>query len=305
MRAIRGTARLVYLLVVTLIVLGAAVRSTHSGLSCPDWPTCYGHWVPLPVDIPADTGYAYYQVMLEWVHRLLAGVVTGPLVLLLAILAWRRREELPGLGAGAVATVVLLLVQAALGGVTVLDQNSPWSVAVHLGTALLLLAAVLFLFELGKRRRFPGTEALRGPATVAWVAVLAAMVVAAVVAKTGASLACSTWPDCDGSWIPDLSEPDVHIHFAHRILALIALLAVTILFFAARRHEGARGTAGAALLLIIAAALLAGYGIAAEWPVWARVLHQALAVLTYLHVTIILWRSWIAGRVPVAGEVPA
>ena len=46
----------------------------------------------------------------------------------------------------AAALVVLLLVQAGLGGVTVLDQNSPWSVALHLGTALLLLSALCLIF---------------------------------------------------------------------------------------------------------------------------------------------------------------
>ena len=71
-RIAAGTAVLIY----ALIVLGALVRTTNSGLSCPDWPTCYGHWVPLPSDLAAipNLGYSYGQVMLEWVHRLIAGV---------------------------------------------------------------------------------------------------------------------------------------------------------------------------------------------------------------------------------------
>ena len=82
MISIRNTAALTAVLVYALIVLGAVVRSTNSGLSCPDWPTCYGHWVPLPGDIAAvpNLGYSYGQVMLEWVHRLIAGVLVGPLV---------------------------------------------------------------------------------------------------------------------------------------------------------------------------------------------------------------------------------
>ena len=70
-RTAAGTAVLTY----ALIVLGALVRTTNSGLSCPDWPTCYGHWVPLPSDLAAvpNLGYTYGQVMLEWVHRLIAG----------------------------------------------------------------------------------------------------------------------------------------------------------------------------------------------------------------------------------------
>ena len=46
---IRHTAAGTAILIYALIVLGAVVRTTNSGLSCPDWPTCYGHWLPLPV----------------------------------------------------------------------------------------------------------------------------------------------------------------------------------------------------------------------------------------------------------------
>ena len=144
-RAIRLTAAATAILVYALIVLGAVVRTTNSGLSCPDWPTCYGHWVPLPADIAAlpSVGYSYGQVMLEWVHRLIAGVFVGPLVLVLAVLAFRHRHDAPRIALSGGLLVLLLLVQGALGGLTVLDQNSPWSVAIHLGNALLVLTMTL------------------------------------------------------------------------------------------------------------------------------------------------------------------
>ena len=51
MRAIRAVAGTTAVCAYALIVLGAVVRSTNSGLSCPDWPSCYGHMLPLPGDI--------------------------------------------------------------------------------------------------------------------------------------------------------------------------------------------------------------------------------------------------------------
>ena len=97
MRALRWTAGLAILLTFGLIVLGAWVRATGSGLSCPDWPTCYGHWLPLPAAIPAAAGYTYAQVFSEWAHRLIAGFFLGPLVLLIAVLslAGPRRQPPP------------------------------------------------------------------------------------------------------------------------------------------------------------------------------------------------------------------
>ena len=145
MRAIRVTAGVAAVLIYCLIVLGAVVRATNSGLSCPDWPTCYGHWLPLPGDIAAvpNIGYSYGQVMLEWVHRLVAGFLLGPLVLLLAGLTFWHRRAAPHLALMGGGLLLLLLLQGALGGVTVLDRNSPWSVAVHLGNALLVLTLTL------------------------------------------------------------------------------------------------------------------------------------------------------------------
>ncbi len=112
MTALRRAAGVAIALTFCLIVLGAWVRATGSGLACPDWPTCYGHWLPLPGEIPDGAGYSYVQVMLEWLHRLLAGVVLGPLILLIGGLAWRVRAERPAHAAYAAALVLLLLVQA-------------------------------------------------------------------------------------------------------------------------------------------------------------------------------------------------
>src|SRR5947209_17768913 len=65
----------------TLIVLtGAAVRLTGSGLGCPDWPKCYGHAYP-PFSVHA---------LIEFGNRALSGVV-GLLTIAAAVAAWTRR----------------------------------------------------------------------------------------------------------------------------------------------------------------------------------------------------------------------
>ncbi|HEX9648016.1 MAG TPA: COX15/CtaA family protein, partial [Alphaproteobacteria bacterium] len=71
------------------IVLGAVVRLTNSGLSCPDWPLCYGLWLPTPAKLAAIPGvdYSFGQVMAEWTHRLNAAAVVTPLVVVLVALA--------------------------------------------------------------------------------------------------------------------------------------------------------------------------------------------------------------------------
>jgi cytochrome c oxidase assembly protein subunit 15 len=261
------------------------VRSTNSGLSCPDWPTCYGHWVLTPGEyaLLPDTGYAYGQIMLEWTHRLIAGVLLGPLVLLLAVLTFRRRGERPALAVAGGVLILLLLVQGLLGGVTVLDRNSPWSVALHLGNALLVLSTILFILVRSGETR-PSVSRLAWPAAVAWLLSVAAMTSAAMVAKSGAALACSTWPLCDGSF----DDPLVHLHFTHRLFALLTAIALVALAWLARPTP-ARRWAFAAAHLVLLQVLLGGALILLQVPTWSAVLHQATGVLTFVLTTLALW----------------
>jgi heme A synthase len=292
LRAIRNLALVTTLLTYGLIVLGALVRSTNSGLSCPDWPTCYGYWVLTPQTFAAipDTGYAYYQVMLEWTHRLIAGVLLGPLMLILAVLVFLRGRKTPGLRPAAAVMLLLLLVQAGLGGVTVLDQNSPWSVALHLGTALLLLTTLLFIYVRAREEAGSRTRGVAGVAFVAWAVVLLTMISAAVTAKSGASLACSTWPLCDGLLVPDLTDPLIRIHMAHRLLAALSTLVTLVLAIAAWRTPF-RSQALIALLLVLAQIGLGGAVVILAVPTTIAVAHQALGVLTLAVIAGLMWRA--------------
>jgi heme a synthase len=304
MTTLRRTTGIALVLTYALIVLGAWVRASGSGLACPDWPTCYGHWVPLPGEIPPDAGYAYDQVMLEWVHRLLAGVILGPLVLVIGWLAWRARSHNPRLPAYAAALIALLLVQAGVGGLTVLDQNSPWSVALHSSTALLLFSVLWLIFActgpaVAGRRAAAGALVL-----VVWLLALGAMASAAITTKTGASLACSTWPLCDGELIPNLSDPAIRINFSHRALAAGVGVGALALFAASRRQPAPfRALAGWALLLAAAEILLGALVVIWQAPMTIAVMHQAVGVLVFGVLSLLMWRC--LGTAPAHPEKPA
>jgi heme A synthase len=275
-----------------LIVLGAWVRATNSGLSCPDWPTCYGHWLPLPGEIPAEAGYSYGQVMLEWLHRLIAGVLLGPLILAIAWLCWRARAAMPRLPLYGGMLILLLLVQASLGGVTVLDQNSPWSVALHLVTALVLFSLLWLIFErTGPIAAAGPGGAVRGLAVATWLLALGTMAGAAMTAKSGASLACASWPLCNGALIPDLADPLVRLHASHRWFAAGTALGVLALALATRSEPALRGLARGALVLIAAQILLGALVIVQEIALGLAILHQAVGVLTFALIARLLWRS--------------
>ncbi len=305
MRAVRYLAALAALITFCLIVLGAVVRTTGSGLSCPDWPTCYGHWVPTPAEIAAvpDIGYTYAQVMFEWVHRLIAGMVLGPLVLLLVILTWLKWRARPILARAGTALIVLLVIQGALGGVTVLDQNSPWTVALHLGNALLVLSAILFILTRASEVPLEGSAAVGRVAVATWGVALLAMMSAAMMAKGGAALACSTWPLCNGRLVPDLGDFPLLINFTHRVLAAGVGVLLVLLFGMTRSQPGKlRGLASLALALVFVQITLGAMIVVLFDPISVAVTHNAVGVLTFAAITVLMWRALPFGRVAPAGR---
>jgi cytochrome c oxidase assembly protein subunit 15 len=291
MSALRRATLLALALTYALIVLGAWVRATGSGLACPDWPTCYGHLLPLPGAIPAGAGYAYHQVMLEWAHRLLAGAILGPLVLVIGWLAWRARGRNPRLPAYAAALIALLMIQAGLGGLTVLDQNSPWSVALHLSTALLLFS-VLWLILARTGPAIARTGAAAGPLSiVVWLLALGAMASAAITTKSGASLACATWPLCDGALIPDLSDPGIRLNFTHRLLASGTGIGALALLLWCRGQAALRAPAALVVALVLAEIGLGGLLVRWQVPLAPALVHQALGVLAFGAISLLMWRA--------------
>ena len=272
-----------------LIVLGATVRVTGSGLACPDWPLCYGLWFPTPGKLAEIPGvdYTFRQVMLEWVHRFLAGVIVGPLVLALLIWACRLRRSVPSLLRVTAVAGVLLLVQAGIGGFTVFDRNSPSSVAVHLGMAMVFVAVLILIHLISggplARPERPSEKSRRLCAATA-VAAFVTVASGAVMAASGATLACDGWPLCDDGLIPDF-EVDVLVHMLHRVLAFgtMVMIAALVLRAVRQRNEAPRFLAGilGAFLLVLIAAALGALVVLMSAPLWGAVLHQAFAVLVF------------------------
>lgn len=144
-----------------VMMLGGYTSAIGAGLSCPDWPTCYGQWFPpFPSaesgGVDPETGqavaYTNHQIMAEWVHRLVAAFL-GPLLIAFAFFSWRVRELPHGLRILPAAGISILFIQYVLGGLTVLRLSEPVLVTAHLGTATLfivmmaIVTAALFMLK--------------------------------------------------------------------------------------------------------------------------------------------------------------
>ncbi len=294
-----------------LIVVGAIVRVTGSGLGCPDWPLCYGNVIP-PMDSAA---------LLEWSHRTLAAIVSAVIVAAAAVaLIHHRSNRL--IAVPMLAVLPLLLFQIGLGAVTVLLELPPLIVLVHLTIAMILLALVILASLTAIYEPDPTwpdrpntesrAEAQKGLRLVYWMglALFLVLLSGAFVRATGATWVCSGFPLCNG----ELAFGDrlVDVHMTHRILA--TLVGVLLLFTVWRRageQNARRRVVVAAALVSIAIAFQIGVGI---WTVST----QAPAALRGLHVagSAAVWSSYVSFAVliqqhamvsggPAPGRAPA
>lgn len=283
-----------------LIVAGSVVRTTGSGLSCPDWPLCQGRLVP-PLE---------FHVLIEWFHRLLA-LWVGLLLAMTVIYTASRpalRARLAGL---ATAAVALYVTQALLGAFTVWKLLSPAVVGSHLAVALLLFATLLaFTFVARREAARDAAPAPSAPARPAGLLPMLAGTTAlaylqcllgGMVSTHHAGLVCPTWPLCDGSLVPTLSGL-VGMQVMHRLGAYALTLAVLATAVRARgAGKVARGSLEAAGLVFLQI-VIGVSGIMLGLPSWASALHLGNAALILGVLLVVTLR---ASRMPAASPARA
>jgi heme o synthase len=282
-----------------LAVLGSWVRINGAGMTCPDWPLCHGALVP------ALQG----GVVLEWSHRLLA-LVVGLLTLPALWTAWRARRRIGGVAPVLAFIGAVFLVQVALGGLTVALANTPWSVVVHWGTAMLLLAgltALALLATLAPPRVTVPRSLLGGVLAACAGLALLAMLAGSYVSSSYAGLACSTLPACDGgSWTGITAAQFAQM--THRwIAAAFFLLATFAAYVAALGTTGrVRAATLLAYALVVLQVALGMANVAWRLPTLLREAHAANACAVFLAFVAALVFAAVDGTVPVpAGRLRA
>ena len=147
-----------------LILVGATVRASGSGMGCPDWPTCFGSWVPptseaqLPVnyqEIYAELGYSdtrfnVVKTWTEYANRLL-GVSIGFLIFLTAIYSWSCRAHDTRIFKASVAAFLMVGFQGWLGSKVVSSNLLPGMITIHMLVALAIVGTLLYAVAQARR----------------------------------------------------------------------------------------------------------------------------------------------------------
>ena len=209
-------------MILGLMALGAGVRTMNAGLSCPDWPLCFGKVIP---DF-------HVGVWFEFVHRAYAGIV-AILYAVALVIAFRSKEVPQGAKTAAKWGLGFLSLQILMGGLTVLLLVKAVVVTTHLLLATLFLSCVLWmLFSVhGALRDQKPETAIPAPWLMKALPVIVFLQIAigGLVASTYAGSVCVDWPLCNGQWVPTwkgaIGLQIIHRFFAYGLVVLFLALA--------------------------------------------------------------------------------
>ena len=144
MKSRRALYGLLLFLQSALVLTGGAVRLTGSGLGCPTWPECTpGSYTPVP-----NQAEGQLHAWIEFGNRLLTFALVAVALAVLVHVLYKQRRDLRLL---ALAQVLGIFGQGILGGITVLTQLHPLTVAAHLLLSILLIGGATSLYD---RREF-------------------------------------------------------------------------------------------------------------------------------------------------------
>jgi heme a synthase len=286
---------MITLAALTLIVLtGAAVRLTGSGLGCPDWPKCYGRALP-----PLTT-----HALIEFGNRTLSGLV-GVITVIAAVLAFTRRPFRRDLAWLAVALPLGVVAQAVLGGFTVREHLAPGFVMAHFALSMLILIAAVALCW--RSAHEPGSRPRSNDRVVVWsVRALAPLGALTIFAGTAATAA---GPHAGGS--PGQRIHRLHFRGAdtlqwvihrHATIAAVFGIAVVGVWFL-RRGRGASGSSLDPLMalgvLVAAQGLVGSVQYELRLPADMVWVHVTLATITWV---VLLWAVADVGALALRGQ---
>lgn len=282
-----------------VIMLGAFTRLTNAGLSCPDWPHCYGYLTAPHTMQQLEGAIARYplapvdikKAWTEMTHRYFAGAESLLIVTLAFTFLFGRKARDVKSTTIALTLLALLSTQILLGMLTVTEKLRPVIVLGHLLTGISILSVLwwayldLHLYENFFRQK-------TSPRVLPWLW-LGFFLVAAQITLGGwvsthyAGLACIDFPYCNGKILPTLQWQQLNsdlitIHMLHRIGALITGTYLLLLSFFLLRQPSFRAMA---ILIVGVVSLQITLGILnIIWlrPVWVALIHHMVAIFLFL-----------------------
>ena len=208
-------------LTMCVIMMGSYTRLSDAGLSCPDWPKCYGYLTVTEVELNLDAAQKSFperifeedKAWLEMIHRYIAGTLGGLIIgmFIMQLFRHKKLEMLP------VMLVTLLLFQVVLGMWTVTLNLMPIVVMGHLlgGFGIFSLLWYWFISKHASAQGYadPAIKRWKFWTQVTLIGVIFQIALGGWMAANYAATACTELPFCEGRWWENLQPLQALIGF--------------------------------------------------------------------------------------------
>ena len=211
-----------------LIFVGGLVRVSGAGLGCPDWPKCFGRWIPptsvhqLPADIDPNL-FNFTLAWIEYINRII-GMITGLLIAITAIIAIKNFRKQPKIFFPSIIAALLVAFQGWQGGRVVASALEPFMITIHMLIAFLIVSLVLYSYLQARLLEQPGLSVSDTGKSKIWLFILYIISILQVVIGTqmrsGLEMLKETYPLLSTlDWIEKLGP----VNQLHTSLGLIVM----------------------------------------------------------------------------------
>ncbi|MDX2003091.1 MAG: COX15/CtaA family protein [Chitinophagales bacterium] len=287
-------AKIGLVMIYLVIIAGSVVRMTGSGMGCPDWPKCFGMWIPptdvsqLPLDYQqtyadrgyADTSFNVFHTWTEYLNRLV-GALTGFIILAMLLFSfgyWRSDRRVVWL---CLLAVIAIGFQAWLGKLVVDSVLTPVKITVHMLMALVMVALQLYIIKRTSSNSSKITTAVGS--SLRWIAIgclfltLVQVTLGTQVREQVDEIAAKYSYGNRWQWISELNA----IFKLHRSFSLVVIMLNSYLVWALY-NKGIRWQANGWLILLLAIEILTGIVLTyLGMPAYIQPVHLLLASLIF------------------------
>jgi heme a synthase len=290
MRQIRKWVLATFILTFLVIIAGGVVRTTQSGMGCPDWPKCFGLWIPptdasqLPADFEKylkvqdiDHNFNVYHTWIEYVNRLL-GVLLGLFAIIQLVLIFRRKTENPRAFKLAVAFLTIVILTGLFGAIVVKLNLAHLSISAHLFFALMLTQIELALIMAVTGRLYKKTAGtkMRRALVLMLMVIIIQSVLGTMVRMYVDDVSKVLHFEQRDAWLA--STPIAFL--AHRTFSWVVLVSAIYLVWYCRRVGALKKSVQKILILVLCSMTTGIVLYYLDMPALAQPLHLLLATLT-------------------------
>ncbi|MGD9489133.1 MAG: heme A synthase [Calditrichaceae bacterium] len=270
MKTFRKLALISTIATYVLIFVGGLVRVSGAGLGCPDWPKCFGRWIP-PTDIgqlPAGMDPSLFNFTLAWIEYInrLTGMIVGLLIAATGLMAIIKMRKYPKILYPSILAALLVAFQGWQGSRVVSSALEPFIITIHLILALLIVSLLIFVtqqsYSIEKNSMLVQGEFKKYKmwAGILWLVTLSQIVLGTQI-RSVLRMISENYPLLPTSEWMDMIGPVVNVHTVFGILITgLTIMLVTRLYNDKQVFHGPVKLISVTLIVLVGFQMVIGLG---------------------------------------------